>query len=45
MCKKILTLAIIMGFILFICAPLIGIFGTVIGSVIALLLLAYLAED
>nr|DAR89818.1 MAG TPA: hypothetical protein [Caudoviricetes sp.] len=44
MCKKILTLIAVMGFVLFICAPLVGVFGVTIGSIIAVLLLAYLSE-
>lgn len=44
MCKKVITLIAVMGFVLFVCAPLVGVFGVTIGSIIAILLLAYLSE-
>lgn len=44
MCKKVITLIAVMGFVLFVCTPLVGVFGVTIGSIIAVLLLAYLSE-
>ena len=44
MCKKVITLIAVMGFVLFVCAPLVGVFGVTIGNIIAVLLLAYLSE-
>lgn len=44
MCRKVITLIAVMGFVLFVCAPLVGVFGVTIGSIIAILLLAYLSE-
>lgn len=44
MCRKVITLIVIMGFVLLVCAPLVGIFGVTIGSIIAIFILAYLSE-
>lgn len=44
-CKKLMYVALLWLFLIFIMIPLIGVFGILVGSLISIGLLAYILED